>query len=420
MDKVNFLVGSKDLDIKGFKVFDEVALSFLEILSKEITTDNRSRLYPDLITLAFYLRKANLKALIEKTGSVKNRLGRGLTFHITPSNIPLNFAFSYVFSLLAGNANVVRLPSKDFPQVSLFIELFKNVIDREEFAKIKAKTVFVRYPHESTANEYYSALCNTRMIWGGDETVALFKTFKTQPRCLDICFADRYSLALIDCKSLKNIDENALKQLAINFYNDTFAIDQNACSSSKTVLWINSEGADGNALKDKLYKALHDVVISKYELQDSVAVDKFTQLCVDAINLNYTENANCYNENAGTSISSNTTSSIKFKKGEDNLIYRIALKDDLEGVEQLETLSFKAGYFYEANLSCLKTLIKLTNTKFQTLCVYGIDRQQVIDYLIENECTGIDRVVNIGRALDIDVNWDGFDLIRTLSREITL
>ena len=35
MDKVNFLVGSKDLDIKGFKVFDEVALSFLEILSKE-------------------------------------------------------------------------------------------------------------------------------------------------------------------------------------------------------------------------------------------------------------------------------------------------------------------------------------------------------------------------------------------------
>ena len=44
----------------------------------------------------------------------------------------------------------------------------------------------------------------------------------------------------------------------------------------------------------------------------------------------------------------------------------------------------------------------------------------VIDYLIENECTGIDRVVNIVRALDIDVNWDGFDLIRTLSREITL
>lgn len=72
------------------------------------------------------------------------------------------------------------------------------------------------------------------------------------------------------------------------------------------------------------------------------------------------------------------------------------------------------------HVSCLKTLIKLTNTKFQTLCVYGIDRQQVIDYLIENECTGIDRVVNIGRALDIDVNWDGFDLIRTLSREITL
>lgn len=420
MDKVNFLVGSKDLDIKGFKVFDEVALSFLEILSKEITTDNRARLYPDLMTLAFYLRKANLKALIEKTGAVKNRLGRGLTFHITPSNIPLNFAFSYVFSLLAGNANVVRLPSKDFPQVSLFIEIFKKVLDREEFAKIKAKTAFVRYPHESSANEYYSNMANTRMIWGGDETVALFKTFKTHPRCLDISFADRYSLALIDCKSLENIEDSALKQLAVNFYNDTFAIDQNACSSPKTVLWIKSDGAEGNALKDKFYKALHEVVISKYELQDSVAVDKFTQLCVDAINLNNTNNtdkANCVDSKVWTS---NTTPSIKFEKGEDNLIYRIALKDNLEGVEQLESLSFKAGYFYEANLSSLEPLLKLTNTKFQTLCVYGIDKEQVIDYLIENGCTGIDRVVNIGRALDIDVNWDGFDLIRTSSREITL
>lgn len=420
MDKVNYLVGSKDLDTKGFKVFDEVALSFLETLSKEITTEPRARLYPDLMTLAFYLRKANLKALIEKIGSIKNRLGRGLTFHITPSNIPLNFAFSYVFSLLAGNANVVRLPSKDFPQVSLFIEIFRKLIDREEFAKIKSKTAFVRYPHESTANDYYSNLANTRMIWGGDETVELFKTFKTQPRCLDISFADRYSLALIDCKYLENIDDNALKQLAVNFYNDTYAIDQNACSSPKTVLWINSEGAEGDALKDKFYKALHDVVISKYELQDSVAVDKFTQLCVDAINLNETDRANSDDSTSDALDTSNTRPSIKFKNGMDNLIYRIALKDDLEGVKQLETLSFKAGYFYEANLSCLKTLIKLTNTKFQTLCVYGIDRQQVIDYLIENECTGIDRVVNIGRALDIDVNWDGFDLIRTLSREITL
>ena len=214
--------------------------------------------------------------------------------------------------------------------------------------------------------------------------------------------------------------QNALKQLAVNFYNDTFAIDQNACSSPKTVLWIKSDGAEGNALKDKFYKALHEVVISKYELQDSVAVDKFTQLCVDAINLNNTNNtdkANCVDSKVWTS---NTTPSIKFEKGEDNLIYRIALKDNLEGVEQLESLSFKAGYFYEANLSSLEPLLKLTNTKFQTLCVYGIDKEQVIDYLIENGCTGIDRVVNIGRALDIDVNWDGFDLIRTSSREITL
>ena len=125
MEQVNYLIGSQDIDVKGFKVFDEVILNFLETLSNAISKDVRARNYPDLMTLAFYLRKANLKAIVEKTGNLQNRLGRGLTFHIAPSNIPLNFAFSYVFSLLAGNANVVRLPSKDFPQTDLFLEIFK-------------------------------------------------------------------------------------------------------------------------------------------------------------------------------------------------------------------------------------------------------------------------------------------------------
>lgn len=411
MEQVNYLIGSQDIDVKGFKVFDEVILNFLETLSNAISKDVRARNYPDLMTLAFYLRKANLKAIVEKTGNLQNRLGRGLTFHIAPSNIPLNFAFSYVFSLLAGNANVVRLPSKDFPQTDLFLEIFNKVIDKVEFSKIKAKTAFLRYPHESTANEYYSSICNTRMIWGGDNTVALFKSFKTSPRCLDICFADRYSLALIDTNALKDIDESALKQLAQNFYNDTFAIDQNACSSPKTIFWLNGKGDDGKALKEKFYKAVHEVVLAKYELQDSVAVDKFTHLCEDAINLNC--HYDCNEVHQADPV-------IKFEKGIDNLIYRVALKDNLEGTEKLENLSFKAGYFYESNIDCIDPLLNLVNTKFQTLTVFGIDKQQVIDYLIENECTGIDRVVNIGRALDIDVNWDGFDLIRTLSRQICL
>lgn len=42
--------------------------------------------------------------------------GRGVAFHIAPSNVAVNFAFSLAAGLLTGNANIVRLSSKPFPR----------------------------------------------------------------------------------------------------------------------------------------------------------------------------------------------------------------------------------------------------------------------------------------------------------------
>ena len=35
-----------------------------------------------------------------------------MIFHITPSNIPTNFAYSFIFGLLTGNSNIVKVPTK--------------------------------------------------------------------------------------------------------------------------------------------------------------------------------------------------------------------------------------------------------------------------------------------------------------------
>ncbi len=77
--------------------------------------DPRSRVYSDVITLGFWLRRASLNELKEKYGFDDGdvHLGRGVVFHIAPSNIPVNFAYSLVSGLLMGNANVVRVPSKN-------------------------------------------------------------------------------------------------------------------------------------------------------------------------------------------------------------------------------------------------------------------------------------------------------------------
>jgi hypothetical protein len=36
--------------------------------------------------------------------------------------------------------------------------------------------------------------------------------------------------------------------------------------------------------------------------------------------------------------------------------------------------------------------------------------------VVSNGLSGIDRIVPVGKALDMGVIWDGYDLIRTMSR----
>ena len=59
--------------------------------------------------------KLNLKCDMRPNNN-ELRLGVGLAFHITPSNMPTNFAYSLLFGLLSGNSNIIKVPSRKFPE----------------------------------------------------------------------------------------------------------------------------------------------------------------------------------------------------------------------------------------------------------------------------------------------------------------
>ena len=80
----------------------------------------------------------------------------------------------------------------------------------------------------------------------------------------------------------------------------------------------------------------------------------------------------------------------------------------------------KGGYFYEYALNDRRDLFKIINEKYQTITYFGIDAKALQQDLINNNIQGIDRIVPIGKAMDIGPIWDGHDLIRELSREITV
>ena len=99
---------------KSFVPFEETVCSFLNEVSKVIMKDTEAKQYSDVITFGFFCRKANIEQ-IKKTydGRLNGHLGRGLTFHVAPSNVPINFAYSLVAGLLSGNRCIVRASSKE-------------------------------------------------------------------------------------------------------------------------------------------------------------------------------------------------------------------------------------------------------------------------------------------------------------------
>ena len=47
---------------------------------------------------------------------------------------------------------------------------------------------------------------------------------------------------------------------------------------------------------------------------------------------------------------------------------------------------------------------------------FGLDKNFCKKIVVDNLTDGIDRIVPIGQALDINLNWDGFDLNKSLTR----
>ena len=80
----------------------------------------------------------------------------------------------------------------------------------------------------------------------------------------------------------------------------------------------------------------------------------------------------------------------------------------------------QSGFFYEHNIKNLNNINQFVTKKFQTLTYFGFKKNLLKKLILENNPKGIDRIVPIGRALEIDFFWDGFDINKILTRVIDI
>ena len=143
--KVKYLAGNKMPSSKILPPYDKNVCEFFNDLSHSLLKNKEAKKYADVVSYAFWCRRNNINKLKENFKEDHIRLGLGMVFHISPSNVPVNFIYSFSFGLLSGNSNIVRVPSKLFPQVTIICKAINNLFKIKKYKKIKEMNSFIRY-----------------------------------------------------------------------------------------------------------------------------------------------------------------------------------------------------------------------------------------------------------------------------------
>lgn len=389
-DKIKYLVGSREVlkqmeHARVLPLFSEEVLDFLDCLSKRLMKCSEAKKYPDVVAYAFWIRREYLERTRHRYHTKSQRLGRGIAFQIAPSNIPIQFAVSMTYALTAGNSSIIRISDKKFEQATIICEAIRSIL-ADVYPNMASYICIIRYEHNDEITQALTDLCDIRMIWGGNRSIAAIRKSKIRARCLDLGFADRYSIAVIDSDDYLKKDAVLL---ARDFYNDTYFSDQNACSSPRLVIWT------GNSIeraKELFWKELGALVSGKYLMDPICSSEKLLKTAV------------CAAKYPG----------IKEIK-RDNLLVRVELPSLYDDI-----MKFKGncGYFFECNLESLEELVPVMKKDCQTITYVGEIEEELRRIISDNGVKGGDRIVPVGHAADISFVWDGLDLPNVLSRQI--
>lgn len=363
--------------------FSNEAVEFLSALSKEILKDKRSRNNVDVMSYAYWIRKASLEEAKSKHVDRNARIGRGVAFHVAPSNVPVNFAVSMTSSILAGNITIIRVSNKPFEQVDIICDAM-NALINGEYGNMKKYFCLCRYEHSERITQELSRICDVRIIWGGNQTIETIRKASLPPRAIEMTFADRHSIAVINSDEYLEKDAD---EIAKGFYTDTYYTDQNACSSPRLVVWT---GNNVNEAREKFWTTLCEMVKSKYEMKPIQAVDKYTSMCMLGMG------------HEGAKLVS-----------DDNYVVRVEV-DKL--YPKLMDYKNGGGYFFEYVAQNLDEIVPVLTKQCQTISVLGVSKQQVKDVVYRNGVRGVDRIVELGQTMGLEFIWDGYKMIETMSR----
>jgi hypothetical protein len=376
--------------------FEADAVALVGTLSQRILRSPLAREVPELAALAHWFRPANLRSLATRFTEAERGTRvrpRGVVFALAPANVEVLFIYCWLLSLLAGNATVVRVSRKPSPVRDSFVELIRELAREPAHAAVLRDSWIVTYEHDAALSKAFSAACHARLVWGGDATITAIRAIPLNPLAVEISFADRFSLAALDAATVLAQTDDALREVARRFVNDTLWSDQQACSSPRAVIWIGTPEEVARA-KKRFWAAYQAASTGLADNPSSVmarVTDLFALAAAGGIDGLAAPPAQRPALGTGTSV--------------------------LEAVREIHS---GHGLFVEYVAAKAADVAGFVREKDQTLVAYGLPGEALQELIEMLPNRALDRIVAPGQATEFSTIWDGTDLFDVLTRKIGL
>jgi hypothetical protein len=345
-------------------------------------------------SLGFWLRRASLAGL-KKDFFARGRPGvsvpAGLVFHVAPANVDTMFIYSWALSFLAGNANVVRTTSRASPLIDeLMASLNALFAARPEACR---GNLFVTYGHDDEITERLSAACDTRIVWGGDETVRRIRAVPLNPHAAERSFSSKRSLSAISTGAYLAADDVARSQLADRMAADMVPFSQMACSSPLALYWVGPPECGRLAMHD-FDSRLQAAMASKTGAPDLGSAVRRLTFAFGAIA-------------EGRAVELN------------HLPHSTHIVAD-SVIDAKSSEPCGNGLLVHAMAVSLEVLMQQLRQNHQTITYFGLSETERDQLARQAGRAGVDRIVPVGHALDFGPYWDGYDLWNDLTRQVVV
>jgi hypothetical protein len=386
-------------DVRGadpFLPFDERSLAFCEALSRDLLAEREE---PQAVALGYWLRRASVERArawfrsSESPGIVL--VPRGLAFHVTPANVDTVFVYSWILSMLAGNANIVRLSSRSTRLRDRLTAGIARAFAEPRFEALRRRNRIVLTGHDERVSRAISSVADVRVLWGGNATVERFRGYPLPPRGRDLTFPDRHSIAILDAGAVARATDEEIARLADDFFNDAFWFDQGACSSPRLLLWVGPAAERADEARRRFHAAVGAAVERRgYVAQTGTVISKLV--------LAYERAAR--QDGVRVETASNEVTWV-----------------DIPSLQAYDRASCGGGIFFEHVSDDLAAdLSALAAPEDQTAACFGLEAAAVRDLARALAGRGIDRFVRMGRALEFGIVWDGYDLLGEFSKRVVV